>query len=237
MVGTRVALVAGAYLLGAIPNGLLIARLRGIDIRKVGSGNIGATNVFRCVGKGWGILTFVLDALKGFIPAVLFPLLAAACAGDAEPRAWRLLYVAAAIAGHNWPVYLGFKGGKGVATSAGGLLGVAPAAMGIGLAIWLAAFVISRYVSLASIVASAAVCAAGWSFFAAERRAGLHGGAAGWAIPLFLTVLAAAIIARHRANIARLLAGTENRFDFRRRRNAPPAGGGPEAPGAKRGAG
>ena len=117
-----------SYLLGSIPNGLLIARVKGIDIRKVVSGNIGATNVYRSVSKSLGILTFVLDALKGAIPALWFPVQAAHCAQSPLPPWLPLLFGGLAIAGHTWPVYLKFKGGKGVATSAGALIGIAPRA-------------------------------------------------------------------------------------------------------------
>ena len=116
-----------AYLLGAIPFGLLVAKSRGVDIRSQGSGNIGATNVFRVIGKGWGVFTLVLDALKGFIPSFYFPML-----GKLDPE-WGVLFGLAAIIGHSFPVYLRFKGGKGVATSAGMLLGVAPLTVGIGI--------------------------------------------------------------------------------------------------------
>ena len=104
-----------AYLIGSLPFGLIVARwVGGVDIRHAGSGNIGATNVFRMVGRGWGIFTLLLDALKGFVPAFLFPLWA-----GQSGSGFALLCGCAAIAGHNWPVYLRIKGGKGVATSAG----------------------------------------------------------------------------------------------------------------------
>jgi glycerol-3-phosphate acyltransferase PlsY len=192
-----------AYLLGAIPNGLLIGRINGVDIRQVGSGNIGATNVFRSLGKGWGILTFVLDALKGWIPAFVFPLLLARLTGQPVNRDFGIFFGVAAIAGHNWPVYLGFKGGKGVATSAGVLIGIAPAAVLVGALCWGVVCAVSRYVSLASIAAAIAVPIAGWILYLPQR---------GPLLPGVLTVLGAVIIIRHRANIQRLRAGTENRF-------------------------
>ena len=153
-----------AYLLGAIPNGLLIARARGVDIRTVGSGNIGATNVFRAVGKGWGILTFFCDALKGFVPSFVFPLLVSSQFGE-DLDYLGVACAAAAVAGHNWPIYLKFKGGKGVATTAGALLGIAPAAMGIGVAVWVVATFSTRYVSVGSILAAAAVPVAAWFLY------------------------------------------------------------------------
>ena len=154
---TTVAILA-SYLLGAVPFGLIVARARGVDIRKVGSGNIGATNVFRSVGKPWGILVYALDMLKGWAPAALFPGLVANIAG-AAPLHLDLACGLAAVAGHNWPVYLRFKGGKGVATTSGVLLGVSPTCMGLGLLTWIVVFVTSRYVSVASMVAAIVVAA------------------------------------------------------------------------------
>lgn len=196
-------LILASYLLGAVPFGLLVARAKGVDIRNVGSKNIGATNVLRSVGKPWGILTFALDALKGFAPAFLFPMLGKVCCPDFQPLENLGLWCGiAAILGHNFPVYLGFKGGKGVATSAGVLIGVAPLAALIGLATWAVFFFTTRYVSLASIAAVAATCAAGWVLHVKH----------GLVVPIVLTLLAALIIWRHRANIQRLIAGTEHRF-------------------------
>jgi len=194
-----IVLFLAAYLIGAIPFALLVGRSKGVDIRQVGSGNVGATNVFRSVGKGWGILTFACDVLKGFLPAFLFPLMWPV---DQLPENAGLLYGCAAIAGHNWPVYLKFKGGKGVATSAGVLLGVAPPAVGIGLAVWIILFAITRYVSLASIGAATAIPAAAWWLY----------GATNYVLPAVLTILGILIIWRHRSNIQRLLNGTEHQF-------------------------
>lgn len=183
-----------AYLFGAIPFGLLIAKTRGVNIREHGSGNIGATNVFRVIGKGWGIFTFTLDALKGFIPAFIFPRLI-----SVDPE-WGVLFGILAILGHTFPIYLKFKGGKGVATSAGMLLGVAPLAVGIGFISWMVCMVLSRYVSLSSIIAAIVVAVAVWI-----QDKGL-------VINIALTNLALLVIWLHRANLKRLLNGTENRF-------------------------
>jgi glycerol-3-phosphate acyltransferase PlsY len=202
-----------SYLVGAIPFGLLISRAKGVDIRKVGSGNIGATNVFRSVSKTLGILTFVADALKGWGPAWVFPLVVAKVSGAACPGGLGLAYGALAIVGHTWPVYLGFKGGKGVATSAGALIGIAPAATGVGLLCWVVVFASSRYVSLASIVAAVTVAGAAWVMY---RGAGLG-------LPVALTVLSALIVWRHKANIRRLLDGTEHRFSKKKSAEADPA--------------
>ena len=183
-----------AYLFGAVPFGLLVAKSRGIDIRTQGSGNIGATNVFRVVGKGWGIFTLVLDALKGFIPAFIFPMF-----GNLDSE-WGVLFGLLSIVGHSFPVYLKFKGGKGVATSAGMLIGVAPQAVGVGLLVWIICIVIWRYVSLASIVAAATIAVTVWVIDM------------GLIINIALTALGAMVIWLHRANIKRLINGTENRF-------------------------
>ncbi|MBP7276087.1 MAG: glycerol-3-phosphate 1-O-acyltransferase PlsY [Kiritimatiellae bacterium] len=191
-----------SYLLGAVPCSYLIARARGVDIRKVGSGNVGATNVFRSVGKGWGVLAFFLDALKGAAPALwMLPAIRAMGGPDLAPD-WRLAFGAMAVVGHNWPIFLGFKGGKGVATSAGMLLAVAPAAVGIGLLVWVMLFAASKYVSLASIGAAVATPAAAWALYARE----------GLIRPIVLTAMGLLTIVRHRANLARLRAGTEHRF-------------------------
>jgi len=189
-------LILASYLLGAIPNGLLLARLKGINLQKMGSGNIGATNVFRCVGKGWGITAFILDAIKGFVPAFCFPLLL----DVSTPPIWLgLACGVAAVAGHNWPVWLKFKGGKGVSTSAGMLLGLAPAAVGIGFAAFVITLLATRWVSLASMVAAVAVAGSGIWLYGTENR--LLAGA--------LIVMGLLVIYKHRANIGRLLKGTE----------------------------
>lgn len=192
-----------SYFAGAIPFGFLIARARGVDIRTVGSGNIGATNVFRSVGKPWGIATFILDALKGYLPAAILPGLCGVGAGDlASPELARLAGGAAAILGHSFPIFLGFRGGKGVATGAGALMGIAPVAGLMGLATWAVVFFASRYVSLASITAAVAVSVSAWVW---HHSANLT-------VPSALTLLAALVVYRHKDNIRRLLAGTEHRF-------------------------
>lgn len=194
---TIVLLTILAYLLGAIPFGLLVAKVNGVDIRQEGSGNIGATNVLRVVGKGWGIFTLVLDALKGFIPAFLFPMLG----GERVPEVYGVLFGFVAIIGHSFPVYLKFKGGKGVATSAGMLLGVAPVAVGVGILVFIITVILSRYVSLASILAAIAVGVMAW----------VQGDKA-LIVKITITVMSIMIVWLHRANIKRLMNGTENRF-------------------------
>ncbi len=200
-----------AYLLGSVPFGFLIAKSRGKDIRTVGSGNIGATNVFRSISKGLGILTFALDAGKGLSSVLLIPLLVLKITSVAyEGMGLPLFCGAITIVGHNWTCFLGFKGGKGIATSAGVLIGLSPACMGIAFCGWLITFLTTRYVSLASIIACIVLAVAVWPFHMHRNREAL------W-FPLVLTLLALLGIWRHRANISRLLAGTESRFNFKKK--------------------
>jgi len=198
-----------AYLLGSIPFGLLASRCKGLDIRTMGSGNIGATNVFRSMGKSWGLAVFILDFSKGFIPAFLFPLWILAGAGPA-PRIVGLLLGCAALAGHNWPVFLRFRGGKGVATSAGMLAGSVPMAMLAGIAAWLVLMVSTRFVSVSSM--GAAIVAGGSALI-------LYPGQL--TVSLLLCGVAVVIVWQHRSNIRRLYAGSEHRFSFRKRRKSP----------------
>jgi len=190
----------GAFLLGSIPTGYLVARAKGVDIRKHGSGNIGATNVFRTLGKPLGVLVFFIDALKGFGAVWL-----ANHFGEACP--WTGIVAAvAAIAGHNYTPWLGFKGGKGIATSAGVLLALMPWAVLVIAIVWFAVFKISHYVSLASICAAAALPVAVGALWYAG--CGGNGPLLGFAL-----LISALAIWRHRSNIERLRAGTESRFE------------------------
>lgn len=206
----QTALIGGmaglAYLVGAIPTGYLLARLNGVDIRKAGSGNIGATNVYRCVGQIWGILTFVIDFLKGYLPAVVFPVLAQCWSAEISGAHLALLCGCLAVIGHSWPVYLRFRGGKGIATGAGALLGFAPLAMLIGVLAWLIFFLATRYVSLASMLAAAVIAGGSWWLY--------HGQIL---IPAALSVMGIIVIWRHHGNIKRLLNGTEHRFEFKKK--------------------
>ena len=189
----------GAFVLGSIPTGYLVARAKGVDIRQHGSGNIGATNVFRTLGKPLGVLVFFADALKGFGAVWL-----ASRFGDAS--AWTGIVAAvAAIAGHNYTPWLGFKGGKGIATSAGVLLALMPWAVLAIAVVWVVVFKVSRYVSLASISAAAALPVAVGALWYAG--CGGNGPLLGFAV-----VISALAIWRHRSNIERLRAGTESRF-------------------------
>ncbi len=186
-----------AYLLGSIPFGYLLVRfVRHQDIREVGSGNIGATNVLRSGSKGLGIATLLLDLLKGFAAVIL--------ARHLAPSNYDLAVATAvaAVLGHVFPVWLRFHGGKGVATALGVFLALVPAAALISLGIFLAVVLLSRFVSLASLIAAAVMPVAGIAL-APVRSPVVIGGF------LFLALL---IIVKHHANIRRLLAGTENRF-------------------------
>lgn len=190
-----------AYFLGNIPFGWLIARAKGFNLFEQGSGNIGATNVFRVVGKPYGIACFFLDFAKGFLSAELIPLW---IMGASQPESLPYLDLAcgaAAILGHNWPVVLRFKGGKGIATSAGVLAAIAPMAVGVALLIWILCMLVSRYVSLSSILAGTTVAISGWVFYGDETVKAV-----------VLTLLGAMAVYRHRANIQRLLKGEELRF-------------------------
>ena len=197
---TALLIAIGAFLLGSIPTGYLVARAKGVDIRQHGSGNIGATNVFRTLGKPLGVFVFVIDALKGFAAVWL----ALRFGGSS---AWPgILAAVAVIAGHNYTPWLGFKGGKGIATSAGVLLALMPWAVLIIATVWFIVFPISRYVSLASICAAAALplAVSGLWFAGCDGNAPLLS---------FSVVISALAIWRHRSNMGRLRNGTEPRFE------------------------
>ena len=192
------------YLVGSIPTGYLMARARGIDIRRHGSGNIGATNVGRVMGRNWGLFAFACDFLKGFLPLFLLHRLV-----FPDDRAWpvALLLVLcgmAAILGHNFTPWLGFKGGKGVATTGGVLAALLPWAFLIVLGIWIILVAITRTVSIGSILAGVALPFAAFWFYPGR-----------W-IYLGLALLAGSLVIwRHRSNIQRLRAGTEPKLGKR----------------------
>jgi glycerol-3-phosphate acyltransferase PlsY len=191
----------GAYVIGATPVGYMAGKLNGIDIREHGSGNIGATNVLRVLGKKTGIPVFIIDFLKGLLPV----LLALKLTNNIECGIAAGL---GAILGHNFTFWLKFKGGKGVATSAGVLLGLMPVPMLCVLATWIVVFYASRYVAVASILAAAVLPVFVWW----QHSVG----------SLFWFSLAIGLLAiyRHRSNIQRLMNGTENRFS--RKESVPP---------------
>ena len=191
-----------AYICGSIPWGYIIGKVNGIDIRTVGSKNIGATNVTRCVGKKAGKLCFALDFLKGLLPVLLAQYLAKR--GLTGGEITTLIVVFATIIGHIFPLFLNFKGGKGVSTAAGAIMALAPYALITALAVWVVVFLVSRYVSLASITAAAVLPVVQWIFVLTQGK--------NWLVATILTIIAALAIFRHRSNIQRLLDGTENRF-------------------------
>ena len=196
----------GSYLLGSIPFGYLAGRLAGTDIRQAGSGNVGATNVVRVLGKRYGYPVFALDVLKGFGAAKISMLLA-----PGRPLEWNspeifgILAAICSVLGHLYPPWLKFKGGKGVATSAGALLALTPAATLIAVVIWIIIFWVSRYVSLASVIAAIilplVILVVSWHD---ENKVK----------PLVYasTCVAAVVVWRHRSNLSRLMRGTEPRF-------------------------
>ncbi len=195
---TAALVVLGGYLLGSVPFGYWLVRLAtGEDVRRSGSGNIGATNVWRSYGRTYGIPVALFDVAKGFAPALLGSILVGELTG--------VLAGGAAMLGHWRPLFLRFqKGGKTVATAGGAFLGVAPLLGLAGLIVWIAVFLLSRYASLASILAALALP--------------FVGAAVGepWPVLVFASIVALAVVVLHRANIARLRAGTESRFRLRR---------------------
>lgn len=190
---TEIALILGAYLLGSIPTGLLLAKAFGVNIREAGSGNIGATNVYRTLGRRVGIMTLVGDCLKGLIPVLIARQLQL-------PEIWLAAAGLAAFLGHVYTIFLGFKGGKGVATALGVFLGISPFSVLAALLIFVLTLVKWRYVSLASIIAAAAMPL----LVALIEKKEL--------LIAMSVVIAALIIYKHRENIRRLRSGTENAF-------------------------
>ena len=203
-----IAIGLGSYLLGSIPFGYLAGRINGIDIRTQGSGNIGATNVLRVLGKRWGYPVFLLDLIKAWLPVKLalgWGILLAIH----PPSAPGALAGLCALIGHSFPVWLAFKGGKGIASSAGVVLGLfSPPVLLVCLGVWMLLFTATRYVSVASIGASVAlpVSVGAMVFRHAADWLGLT-------VSLLMCVLA---VWRHRSNIARLRDGTEPRFARRK---------------------
>jgi glycerol-3-phosphate acyltransferase PlsY len=194
------------YLLGSFPAGYFAGRLAGVDVRTVGSGNIGATNVLRVLGKKWGYPVFAIDMLKGFA-AVRFAFLLVNHWPEAKPYAEYIAILGAimSVIGHSFPIWLRFKGGKGVATTAGALTGLMPLAVPLVFLVWIIVFEITRYVSLASIIAAIALpiiagLLARWKFVDT------------WALIYFSLMVMALVLWRHRSNFSRLLKGTEQRF-------------------------
>ena len=193
------------YLLGSIPFGVLVAKRMGVDIYSVGSGNPGATNVLRSIGKPAGYTVFLLDFLKGVLATVWFKFGLVAFSGDPNLALWGL---PAAVLGHTYPLFAKFKGGKGVATAMGGLLGVMPGCLLIGLVSWGVIFVTTRYVAVASIGfgLSLPLCSI-IGYWNADDKSG-H-----FSKVILSLIIMVWIIWRHRSNLQRLKDGTENRFE------------------------
>jgi glycerol-3-phosphate acyltransferase PlsY len=228
-----------AFLLGSIPFGLLIAKAKGIDIREHGSGNIGATNVLRVVGKTYGVTCLLLDALKGFIPVAIAVNLIQITGRPTQvplglPDAWALKLAAGdalqaqiahiltalcAVLGHNYSPWVGFKGGKGIATSAGVLIALMPFAVLLLLVVWVLLFVITRYVSVASIGAAGILPLL--TLWGSWHHGRIQDGT--WNKPLFVFTVIIAVLAiwKHRSNIQRLREGTEHRFTRKPKTPAP----------------
>ena len=203
-------LIAGAYLLGSVPFGVIIARAHGRDLRTIGSGNTGATNVARALGKKWGYVCFVLDCGKGLAAMLVGKMMAGDTPGAGEFCLW-LTAGCAAILGHIFPIYLKFKGGKGVATSLGMVLGLYPYYTLPGLmtfAIWVIAVMIWRYISLASIIAAAVFPVVFVIMIIASRQWRF---AQLWPLVLAAMLMATLVVVRHVENIKRLLEGSESK--------------------------
>lgn len=188
-----------AYVIGATPFGFLAGKTRGIDIRDHGSGNIGATNVLRTLGKPIGITVLILDILKGVAPVVIAKL-------ASDSASIHILAAIATILGHNYTFWLGFKGGKGIATTGGAILPLMPVALGVAALLWILVMKTTRYVSVASLVAAVAipVVVAVEAFITGI-----------WIWPLlgFALFICAMAFWKHRGNIQRLLRGEEHRFE------------------------
>lgn len=188
-----------AYLAGSIPSAYIAGKLRGVDLRQHGSGNLGATNVVRVLGAKTGAVVFLADVLKGFLPVFFLPIYTETL----QPGLWALVYGVAAILGHVKPIFLlGKGGGKGVATATGVFLALAPVPMLISMATWILVFAITRYVSLASLVGAVVLPAAILAWYRNPRS------------PVFIAsvIIAAFVFWTHRANIGRLRRGEEHRF-------------------------
>ena len=200
--------IVAAYLIGSIPFGFLVGKMRGVDVRTVGSKNIGATNVFRTVGRTWGLLAFALDFLKGFIPTFL-ALRYARASGDAALACLPLATGVACVAGHMFTCFMKFKGGKGIATGFGMLVALTPRLVLAAFGLFIVVVCVFHYISLGSICAAAFLLVAIW-FPCAELS-----NPQGWRnLPqcIVFSIVAVFAIWKHRTNIARLVSGTENRF-------------------------
>lgn len=203
---TLLLLLLAAYALGSIPFGLLIARLRGVDILSVGSGNIGATNVGRALGGKWFAVVFILDTFKGIIPTLVARHFYLVPAHGLDPQLIWFIAGAGAVLGHCTSPFVGFKGGKGVSTSLGAIIGASPIAAALCLSVFVVLLLITGYVSLASIIAVPTSLI--WTAVLPNQTLQLE--------PVYL-VLSMFVIYRHRENIKRLRLGTESKFKFKKK--------------------
>ena len=200
-----------SYLLGSIPTGFLVAKAKGVDIRSVGSGNIGATNVFRILGKPAGIFVLVVDGLKGYAACAWVSNLILQYLADrsTDQNYLRIVAGLCAVVGHNYTCWLNFKGGKGIATSAGVLAALVPWAFVIGLSIWIIVSALTRYVSLGSMAASFSLPFTTWLANYPPT------------LIVFTAIMGALAIYKHKANIRRLMQGTESRLGAKPRETSP----------------
>ena len=204
----------GAYLVGSIPTAYIVGKAtRKIDLREHGSGNVGATNVFRVIGVKWGFFVLACDILKGlFVVTILSNLLIAFFAPLSSLRQWFPIGMGLfAITGHNWTVFLSFKGGKGIATTTGVFLGIFPGVVGLCAAVWGIIFLTSRYVSLASIACGLFIPISVILLY--RDRPDFY------TLLIIGTALALVIIYTHRSNIRRLLKGEEGKVKFKKPRS------------------
>ena len=203
---TLLAIALASYLLGSFPAGYLAGRIAGVDVRTKGSGNIGATNVTRVLGKHYGYPVFAIDFLKGLGAVELAVLLVRHPAFPSNSILLsELTATVSCVLGHSFPVWLGFRGGKGVATSAGALFRMMPVAALIVMGVWILIFLLTRFVSVASIAAAISLPVT------VAIRAPFKG-TDGRIFFVFCTIMAALIVLRHRSNLSRLMSGTEPRF-------------------------
>jgi glycerol-3-phosphate acyltransferase PlsY len=202
--------VVASYLVGSVPFALFAGLLlRGVDVRTIGSGNVGGTNVMRVAGKGWGALVIALDLGKGLAGAGLIGGLLYRDAMPVSPELFRVICGAMAVVGHNWPVWLGFRGGKGVATSVGVFFAVTPIPAACALGTWFVVLWLSRIVSISSMIA--ALSLTGWNLLFGRPVEYTIAGAA----------LALLIVVQHRSNIRRLLRGSEHKLFARKPGSGP----------------
>jgi acyl phosphate:glycerol-3-phosphate acyltransferase len=201
-----IAVSVAAYLLGSIPTGFLVAKARGVDIRAVGSGNIGAANTFRAIGKTAGFLVLVIDALKGYAAVWISGfILKFFGVPESQMEPYRVVAGAFAVIGHNYTCWLHFKGGKGIATSGGAYLALAPLSVLYSVVAFVVGFGLTRITSVGSIMAAIMLPTA--VYFTKDD----------WTLRIVTITLGLLALLRHRANIQRLIAGTENRVQFKKR--------------------